>query len=153
MATSGNIPENITFVLHVDRTEEFGTHAFPVPTGHEKIMQTALIWATRYNIYVECDMPKTDPILEEYPNEFTDIKVYDMALRHQWTSAYKVIINGKYLVDLRDYVMLDIVKNGEIRKGYLIGKFVFAQRGSQMTLIRKGSEMYNEIIDYMKSKE
>ena len=93
--------------------------------------------------------PPSNATVVDLPNEpFTDIKIMDLEIRGQGGRAYKVLIDGKYYVDLREDVLLDTIFECGISKGGILkGEFIFAVVGSQMKLIRVGSLLHEKLIE------
>lgn len=76
-----------------------------------------------------------------------DVMITSLEHRGQGGRAYKVIVNQKYYVDLREDVLLDAMLNvGISAGGKLNGEYIFAKVGSQMKLIRYESALYDELI-------
>lgn len=74
---------------------------------------------------------------------FTGLKVWDLEVRGEGGRAYKVITPEGYYVDLREDVFLEaLVTQGVGVGGELGGDYVFAILGSQMRVVRVGSDLY-----------
>lgn len=117
--------------------------AFPVLDGSPS--ETAKYWAGEgYKEY-------------RYQNTFDDVRILDLDRRSQGGRAYKIIIttlNGhEFVCDLREDTLLDVIKNSSIQNGgRLMGKFSWIQNGSQCTLIRVDSDIWNEVQQQMEAK-
>lgn len=109
--------------------------AFPVLDGSPS--ETAKYWAGEgYKEY-------------RYQNTFDDVRILDLDRRSQGGRAYKIIIKvedgHEFICDLREDTLLDVIKNSSIeRGGYLLGNFSWVMVGSQCTLVRIGSDIWNE---------
>ena len=83
-----------------------------------------------------------------------DVVITSLEHRGQGGRAYKVIVNQRYYVDLREDVLLDAILNvGISAGGKLNGEYIFAKVGSQMKLIRCESALHNELIKAMMIKQ
>ena len=109
--------------------------AFPVLDGSPS--ETAKYWAGEgYKEY-------------RYQNTFDDVRILDLDRRSQGGRAYKIIIKvedgHEFICDLREDTLLDVIKNKGIHAGgKLNGNFSWIQNGSQCTLVRIGSDIWNE---------
>jgi len=113
--------------------------AYPVEDG--KSLDNAIKWS---------GLDK--PLIESFDNtEIDNIKVCCLDYRGNGGRAYKVIINDKFYVDMREDVILDtMITCGIEKEGILKGKYVWAKYGGNMKLVRVGS--YSHSI-YLKGKD
>jgi len=124
---------------------------FPVPKGNDAVLETANRWAGK-------DAKTKDwgnPILQ-------GVRIIDIEKRVEGGRAWKVIYSldypeksdGYFLVDLREDVLLDVIKTQGIAKGGILnGYFIWVQLGSQMKLVRNHSELYEDLVVYMETKK
>jgi hypothetical protein len=86
--------------------------------------------------------------VEEVDNKpITDVIVTSLEHRGNGGRAYKVIVNGKYYVDLREDILLDTILNAGIEiGGKLKGEYIWAKIGSAMKLIRTNSALHEEML-------
>ena len=86
--------------------------------------------------------------VEEVDNTpITDVIVTSLEHRGNGGRAYKVIVNGKYYVDLREDILLDTILNAGIEiGGKLKGEYIWARIGSAMKLIRTNSALHEEML-------
>lgn len=86
--------------------------------------------------------------VEEIDNKpITDVIVTSLEHRGNGGRAYKVIVNGKYYVDLREDILLDTILNAGIEiGGKLKGEYIWAKIGSAMKLIRTNSALHEEML-------
>jgi len=67
------------------------------------------------------------------------VRIIGLEVRKQGGRAWKCLINDKYLVDMREDVLLDTMINSGIKPGAnLPGDYIFAMISSQMKLIYAG---------------
>jgi hypothetical protein len=144
----GKIPTNLKYISQaVKQTvkttwDNFGgtiftvvvSPTFVVDAESEKTIETAKAWAGRNHTVI--DMPN-DPI--------TDVKIVGLSYRSEGGRAYKVVFGqDNYYADLREDVLLDAILNVGINPGGLMnGSYIWVKNGSQMKLIRYGSDLHN----------
>jgi hypothetical protein len=145
---SGYLPERVTYVCAKSEKSEIWDDegekmiasftvvpAFPVETGRK--LDTAIKWAESDKYKPKCDDLPNDPI--------KDVEIMGLEARGNGGRAYKVTINGKYYVDMREDVVLETIFDGGILPGgKLVGEYVWGKYGAQMKLIKVGSYTYNE---------
>jgi hypothetical protein len=143
------IPKRITYVCakseiceeYFDDTEILIskiriTPAWPIETG--KSLDAAIKWAGGDRIA---------KIIDVENNPITNVKIVGLEERGNGGRAYKVVIDDKYFVDLREDVVLDVIFNCGIEKGGLLnGTFIWVKDSSAMRLIRYDSTIYNEYL-------
>lgn len=98
--------------------------------------------------YTEFERPNTPMV---------GLRIIGLVIRGQGGRAYQVLVDGKYVFDLREDVLLDAMLNDGIGKnGALFGSYIFASVGSSMKLIRVGSLLHEKMIaatDYKTMKK
>lgn len=170
----GSIPEKITYVYSTDSevpvgcawdiswydTDDDGgpktvkqkvTPSFPVDSKDEKSMKRAKEWAEQQ--YYQ--QPKRTAQYTEVDNKpITNIRLLSLEERGNGGRAYKALIDEKYYVDLREDVMMDsILKVGVDPNGVLKGEYVWAKLGSQMKIVRVGSELHRLVVEFDSKKD
>lgn len=168
----GSIPEKITYVYSTDSEVPVGcawdiswhdsddgpktikqkvTPSFPVESGDEKSMKRAKDWAEQQ--YYQ--QPKRTAQYTEVDNKpITNIRLLSLEERGNGGRAYKALIDEKYYVDLREDVMMDsILKVGVDPNGVLRGEYVWAKMGSQMKIVRVGSELHRLVVEFDSKKD
>lgn len=167
---SGHIPEEVIYVVAKPREitiewddveREDGESApketvFPVfvcDATNDKTLATARNWAK--NTAAVYDRKTNTQSYDTLPDEvvrknepFTGIHVVGLDVRHNGGRAWKCVIdNGSYYCDLREDNLLDIMRTVGIEKGgYLNGEYMWARIGTEMKLIRVGSEIHTAVI-------
>lgn len=142
----GYIPDSITYVCSSPETfecyfEEENTKpiskqkvvpTFPVETG--KKLDSAISWTGLKN-------PR-QVVVDNKP--FGNVKIVGLEERGNGGRAYKVTIDDKFYVDLREDVVLDTMLEKGIEKGGLLkGEFVWIKNGNHLKMIRFGSSVYD----------
>lgn len=145
---NGYLPERITYVCAKAETSEIWDDegekviakfkvvpTFPVETGRK--LDTAIAWATDGKHKAKCiDVPN---------DHISNVKIMGLEERGNGGRAYKVTIDDKYYVDMREDVILEVIFDGGILPGgVLTGEYVWGKYGAQMKLIKVGSSTYNE---------
>lgn len=170
---TGHIPEKITFIYSASKDVgvdwEDGIEAgkkvtvfpaYPCDTANPKNLESGRVWAEdgcfsyswEGGKRIETEVAKIQE--EVFDNKFTNIQVVSIEYRRQGGRAYKVIVNGKYWVDFRDDVLLDVLIEAGVKKGGVLnGEYVFARVGSQMKLVRIGSELYKKLTENTKRRK
>lgn len=162
---SGHIPKEVTYVVAPSRTitidwddveREDGEEVhketiFPVyvsDSTNEKTLSTGRGWAKQNSTFVSRGGKRTTkevpPEVTRKNEPFTGIHVVGLDVRMNGGRAWKCVIDeGKYYVDLREDNLLDVMRTEGISKGgYLNGSFIWARIGTEMKLIRAGSEIH-----------
>lgn len=172
----GTIPEKISYVYSaplevytgcywdIDQYTQTGDTVtvyptYPVGSDLEKDLEKAKQWAegkrTQWDLKQKKHVISTDSVsVETFDNgEIKDVKVLSMEHRGNGGRAYKILVDGKYYVDLREDVLLDIMlKTGISPGGILGGTFTWAKLGNQLRIVRIGSELHSLIEDSNKKK-
>lgn len=118
---------------------------------NKKTCETGAWWAektsNRYNSTTQT-YEQGSYTVEEVDNvPIKNVVITSLEHRGQGGRAYKVIVNDRYYVDLREDVLLDAILHVGINSGgKLMGEYLFAKVGSQMKLVRIDSGLYNELI-------
>ena len=120
---------------------QFIQPGFVTDKDRPKTHATALKWAAGYK-----KKNQDEVITVERSNEpFEGLKVYNISYRNQGGHVYQVLTREGWRFDCREDVILDTMMNAGISKGGIMkGKFVWARVGSQMKVIRVGSELYEK---------
>ena len=159
----GNIPKKLKFYCRAESEFKFrwddievdeetrvtrGHEAFAVDAENTKTHKTAETWAEGYRYYHREDKPEKTWFIDEYDNEPIEGLVL-IGLEHRGNGgrAYKVKVKDKYVFDLREDVLLDILLNDQVTMGLIPGKFIFAKVGAEMKLIRVGSLLHSKMIE------
>lgn len=168
----GNIPKRIKIYcrpeeafhhrwddIEVDESVA-GTKGFPAfvtDAENPKTIKTAEDWCN-YRQYdwvwnpetgnrERVDRPKEWFVDERDNDPLTSVRLIGLEHRGNGGRAYKVKINDKYVFDLREDVLLDILLNVKTENGYLPGEYVFAKVGAEMKLVRVGSLLHTKMVD------
>jgi hypothetical protein len=171
----GSIPEKITYVFAEQVEVAVGcewdiswyenddgpktvkqkvTPAFPVDSTDTKTMARAISWATSDGWDYDTKQRKVkkhdSKELENKP--LKEVKVLSLEQRGQGGRAYKALIENFY-VDLREDVLMDTLLQAGVEPGGILkGEYVWAKMGSQMKLVRVGSELHRLIVEFDSKK-
>lgn len=172
----GSIPEKITYVFSDQKEVPVGcewdidwretddgpktvkqlvTPTFPVDSSDNKTMTRALDWAKNggWNYDLKQRIIKTPSTKEVDNHPISNVKVLSLEQRGQGGRAYKALIDNFY-VDLREDVLMDtLLQTGIDPGGVLKGEYVWAKLGSQMKLVRVGSELHRLITEFDSKKD
>ena len=172
----GSIPEKITYVFSDQQEVPVGcewdiswydsddgpktvkqkvTPAFPVDSTDDKSMKRAVEWATSdgWDYSTNKRKVKNHDTKEVENKPLKDVKVLSLEHRGQGGRAYKALIDNFY-VDLREDVLMDtLLQAGVDAGGILKGEYVWAKMGSQMKLVRIGSELHRLIVEFESKKD
>lgn len=166
----GSIPEKISYVYSTEQEVNVGcawdiswydsedhknvtqkvTPAFPIEPGNDKTLATAVNWATQggWDHTTNQKIIKKHFIDEVDNAPIKNLKVLSLEERGNGGRAYKALI-GKYYVDLREDVLMDtLLQVGVAPGGILQGEYVWAKMGSQMKLVRVGSEVHRLLNEF-----
>lgn len=151
----GNIPKKLIYFIRNQEQRSFCFDdseieinkltvcpTFVSDSENKKTLETGKNWAaghySRANKY-------TTETRENTP--LKNIKIVDLEIRSQGGRAYKVLIDDKYFVDLREDILLDLILTEGIEKGGKInGEYIWAKVKSQMKLIRVNSLLHAELL-------
>lgn len=128
------IPKNITFICKIDKSNKSNImDTFPVDSSSDKT--TALEWV-RGHKHKQFTFPNKN---------FDNLIITNLEQRGEGGRAYKVVLNNKFRFDLRENVLMDIIKHQGIGKnGLLIGPFKFVQVGSQTKLMFTDGDLFKD---------
>jgi len=158
----GYIPEEIAIVhsgkeevyrgwidLERDKETEVVIPAFPCDPTNKKKMETAVSWATYRN---GRGQNKKAPTVVRRKNEpFETLRVLTLEARREGGRAWKVVDGDGFYFDLREDVLLDIMRHcGMLKNAVIKGKFIWAVVGSQTKIVRVGSGLHEELIEATK---
>lgn len=171
----GSIPEKISYVYAEETEVPVGcewdiswyenddspktvkqkvTPAFPVDSTDEKTMKRAIDWASNngYDYTTNKRITKPHTVHEVENKPVKNVKVLSLEQRGQGGRAYKALID-KFYVDLREDVLMDtLLQAGVAPGGILQGEYVWAKMGSQMKLVRVGSEVHRLVVEFESKK-
>jgi hypothetical protein len=147
----GKIPEALVYVSGPEHTvslawediESVNTRKFRVRTtyvveeGNAKTLETARTW-------VRFDQRKA--LETKRGNTPFRVTICALEVRERGGRAYKVVDEDGHYFDLREDVMLDAILNCNISSGKIEADFIWARLGSQMKLVRLGSELHDALI-------
>lgn len=128
--------------------------AFPVSDNDEKSLAIGKSW-------VEQNKRQWDPITKQWYDidvvalvdvtenkPLKNIKVCSLEHRGEGGRAYKILIDDKYYVDLREDVLVDVMLKAGISVGGILGgTYIWGKLRNQMRIIRVGSELHNLLLD------
>jgi len=160
---TGKIPEDITVYLKPaekvsqavsdeDILKVDAVPGFVFETGNKKTEETAKSWAFGY-----CN---DDFNKESFANRIVVKKnvpvsgyhLIGLEIRSEGGRAWKVLDSNGHLFDLREDVLLDILQYAGVENGIIKADLIWAVVGSQMKLIRVGSELHKRILAYTVEK-
>ena len=161
----GIIPEKISYVYSVQTDVNTGCSwdidyldekspkekvypTFPADAGDEKMMIRASEWAknnnqswdSKKNEWIKTKIPVTINTVDNKP--IKKVRLLSLEFRGEGGRAYKVLLDDKYYVDMREDVLVDVLLQTGITNGILGGEYVWGKLGSQMRLMRIGSELH-----------
>lgn len=152
----GNIPEEIVLIQsqkktisrQLEESKEESLEVIPIfvsDAANAKTIATGITWANRYVPYNV--NPKPVPVQEKRKNiPISGYRIFTLENRSEGGRAYKIISPENKYLDLREDILLDTILHVGINKnGILNGEFLFAKVGSQMKLIRYGSQLHKAI--------
>lgn len=125
---------------------------FVADADNPKTNNTAKAWAEQYRWSWGADgkrVESTKPFetVERENTPVSNVRIIGLDIRGQGGRAYQALIDEKYLVDMREDVMLDTMLNvGMGVNAVLPGEYIFAQIGAEMKLIRVGSKLHEMMI-------
>lgn len=153
----GNLPEKLIYISKAPCKTEWEWDDFQrttkmvredvLPTfvadpTRPKTVETGLHWAEGWG---ERNKSITQITVDNKP---FPIRILSLEKRSEGGRAYKCLIGPeKYYVDLREDVLLDTILEAGISKGGVPNAlFVWGKVGSQMKLVRVGSDLHKELI-------
>lgn len=128
--------------------------AFCSDSDNKKTIETGRSWA-RENRYSNRGIDNTSKIEEfSFKNEIIkEVELVSLEKRSEGGRAWKVLVYGHYYFDLREDVLLDILLTDTVKNGIIKAGLIWTKIGSQMKLVRWGSELYQMAIDSGNRKE
>lgn len=160
----GNIPQKLKLFVCNPRKIELNYDDLEIAMGtpimvnetfvsdadNAKTCETGKNWAEDNSFYDPNTRKSTKLgyVVEEMDNKpNNNIRITSLEHRGNGGRAYKVIVNDKYYVDLREDILLDSILNVGIDVGgKLKGEYIWAKVGSAMKLIRVNSPLHEELI-------
>lgn len=148
----GNIPKNITIFSRPPQTltDEQRKHykystVFPSYVSdatNKATLKTGESWVKYYKTYADVKSVSR----ENKPT--AGYRILDLDVRSEGGRAYKVVSPYGEYVDLREDVLLDTIREVGISPGGVLnGEFIFATVGSQMKLVRVGSDLHKSLVE------
>lgn len=151
MKKNNIIPENIIFVYNLNKGENGVYPAFPIQEGNEGRLETAREWASQYVMNENGKRIKSpenvkEEALENKSEFIKSVKLEGIEERGNGGRAWKVIINNKFLIDLRESPLFNsLLLDGCSEGGLLKGEFIFANNGVELRLLNKRSSEFIKI--------
>lgn len=158
----GNIPDKVVFINRKPQQIDWEWDDFKrenVKVGptvvplfvadplKPKTVETGLSWAKDRWWSGKDTTTEHIPTQLEVENNPIQIKIISLETRSQGGRAYKVMFGeNNYYVDLREDVLLDCILECKIEQGVPDCEFVWGKVGSQMKLVRVGSELHEQLI-------
>ena len=127
------IPDKIIIVSKSTKTDSGYYPAFIVPSDNKKILETALRWATSV---------RSHPVQVEIENKPCKAKIIGLDFRGNGGRAWQVVIYDKYLVDLREDTLLEILKDGKVLNGETEENLVWVRLGGQSKMVVENGKTY-----------
>jgi hypothetical protein len=126
-----------------EQNKRLVTPAFCAEADNTKSIKTGKQWA-KGRLWHAKDT--YDTLVEERDNKPIRVEIVSKEHRSQGGVVWKVVSDG-FWFDLRNDVLLDVMLNSKIENGKIKDKFIWAKLGSQMRLVRIGSELHQALID------
>lgn len=166
---SGHIPTDITYIFgatlkvsqiwdDVDQEDEEREFMEVIPafcsdSDNEKTLATGRSWADQkcwvwdYNTRTQTQKATVQEISREnLPME--GLRVITLEHRGNGGRAYKVITQDNFYFDMREDILLDLMRTEGIAPGGILnGKFLWARVGSEMKLVRIDSPLYEALLE------
>lgn len=122
------IPERLIFVHRNDSV-------VVTPEGNKGVLKTAK------KLLGDKDIKET--IIDNTPSS---IKIEDHNWKIKGGKGWKALYNDKFLIDVEDDVLLELLKNTNINKGETAKNLIWARINGRSKLIMIDSKEYNQII-------
>lgn len=104
------------------------------------------VWCTITNKYVD-SAPKDIEVIERDNTPVDSVRIVGLDIRGNGGRAYQALVDEKYLVDMREDVILDSMLHVGIgANGIMHGSYIFAQINSEMKIIRVGSKLHELMV-------
>jgi len=174
MARQGKIPENLIIYSRAaedwtldamwDKTWQTdddelvhtvtGRKAFAVDKDSKSASKTAERWSNAVKVLrkqarsrIAMLFDDVEDAYEETPNDpLKNLRVFYLEIRGEGGRAYKVIDERGYVWDLREDVLVEAMIECGIKKGGILGgEYVWAILGSQIRLVRVGSQLHKDL--------
>lgn len=141
----GKIPKEIIYVCRKESTLNTKSitinnicEAFPIEVDNNIILYKAIDWA-RLKPFDQ----KFDPPQVKITNKPSKIKIVDIEKRSMGGRAWKVLVDDKYLVDLREEQLFDgILLDGIEKEGTLNGEWAWVKFSNELKLVNIKSDDY-----------
>ncbi|MFA6358982.1 MAG: hypothetical protein WCY09_10030 [Candidatus Omnitrophota bacterium] len=165
---SGNIPQQITIIAKPaqdvkwrfddisDQPEDQQMTwnvrpAFVSDATNAKTLETGRNWAGdgRVYNYATREYVKVGDVTEVTVNNlpFKGLRVINLEHRAEGGRAWKVVTDDGYYFDMREDILLESLRMcGTSPGGILEGEYLWAKVGSQMKIIRAGSELHKRLM-------
>lgn len=148
----GHIPKSIIYVHGAEKTikvcwddlsekhlvSKVVIPCFPVDKDSSTSLNTAREWAGFSNGQGSIKEIERD-------NDPFSVSICSMEKRERGGRAYKVITDDGFYFDLREDVLLDVLLNSQVKGGRIECQFIWGKLGSQMKLVRVGSELHKAL--------
>lgn len=158
MIKSGYIPEEIVTISSGEQTIQVRdwddlsveskitvTPGFIADTEAKDTVATGIRWAESRHRYAKGEKPTIKQEIRKN-TPISGIKIVSLETRYGGGRAYKVVTPDHYYFDLREDVLLDVMKHTGVSVGAeLNGSFVWGKSGGQTKLVRVGSELHNAL--------
>jgi hypothetical protein len=83
---------------------------------------------------------------EKRNNDPFSIQIINLEHRGNGGRAYKVVTENGYYVDLREDVLLDVIKQSTVNHGRPGCQFIWGKVNAEMKLVRTGSELHDALL-------
>lgn len=166
---SGHIPTNIVYIFgasqqitrkwdKVEHSEEELEYtevmpAFVSDADNSKSISAGKRWAegtcvTYNHITKQIDRKAVVQLAKKENSPITGLKVVGLEYRSEGGRAYKVLTQDGFYFDLCEDVLLDVIKTGGVLPGgFISGEYCWGRIGSEMKLVRIGSELHSALVD------
>lgn len=158
MIKSGYIPEEIVTISSGDQTIQVRdwddlsveskitvTPGFIADTEAKDTVATGVRWAENRHRYAKGEKPAIKQEIRKN-TPISGIKIVSLETRYGGGRAYKVVTPDNYYFDLREDVLLDVMRHTGVSIGAeLNGSFVWGKSGGQTKLVRVGSELHKAL--------
>lgn len=130
---------------------------FIVDASNLKTQKTAADWAGCAQWHWDpvtgkrVDVSKPYTVVEADNLPVKSVRIIGLSIRGNGGRAYQALVDEKYLVDLREDVLLDTMLHVGIDvNGVLKGQYIFAQVNSEMKIIRVNSKLHDLMTESTK---
>lgn len=166
---SGHIPVDIVYIFgapvrvtrrwdEADQPEDELTYtevtpAFVSDADNQKTINTGMNWASsmcsKWNPTTrQVEVTGTVQKIKKENQPISGIKVIGLEHRGEGGRAYKVVTPDGFYFDLREDVLLDTMLTRGIQPGgVLSGEYQWARVGTEMKLVRVGSQLYTALLE------